>query len=833
VTFIPLPIAFLIVCWLPGAVIFRLPVADRDKRAALDAEERLFWSIVISVALSLVAVMALAAIHRYTFERLLLVDVGIAAGAAVAARLRLGFSGKAPAPRLTAVLALVLVLLGSWRFFPPAEYVIGGKDPGTYMSEGIQIAQRQALIVRDPVVASLPAFARDLFFPSYERTDYYSIRFMGFFLKNPDSGEVVGQFPHLFPASIAIGYGLDGLTGARRAVGVWAILGLLAVYFAGRRLMGTPAAFAAAALLALNVAQVWFARYPNAEMVMQSLLFAAMLAYARAHADDDWFFAPVAGGLLGLLLFLRFDAVLGIAGVLAALALAVLAGRARVRVSFLVALAVAIALYVPYLLGPMRHYADLPIVFLTHFAWWQYGLIAAGAVCGVAAIAIGARMPALTDAVRAGAPVVLPAVVAVMAAYALLLREPVHGVLALRDAYALRIFANFYLTLPALVAAIIGYLLLARRAFWRAPEIFTTLALFSFFFFYKVRIASDHFWMARRFLPVILPGALLFAAAAALSGTRGRWAPTRLVRGAIGLAFIALLATEYVRAAKPIMAHVEYAGIIARLENISKTLADRDLLVVESRNASDTHVLGLPLAYIYARNVLVLNSPKPDKAVFAAFLTWARTRYDRVLFMGAGGTDLLSPAWGARAIASERFQIPEYDAPADAYPRFVRQKEFDYSLYELTAPDAAAAAQPFDLDIGVNDDLHVVRFYAKEQSEGRSFRWSRARSFVSITHLTPASRQIVLSMSDGGRPPAVPRADVTISIDGQELGTVRVGTGFKAYAVPIPPALAAQLSASGRTIELTLTTSVWKPEAVLGTADDRELGVMVDRVTVE
>ena len=54
---------------------------------------------------------------------------------------------------------------------------------------------------------------------------------------------------------------------------------------------------------------------------MQALLFAALLANARAHVDGDRFFAPVAGLLLGLLLFLRFDAVLGIAGVLGGLAL--------------------------------------------------------------------------------------------------------------------------------------------------------------------------------------------------------------------------------------------------------------------------------------------------------------------------------------------------------------------------------------------------------------------------------------------------------------------------------------------------------------------------------
>ena len=826
-------IRLLIVAWLPGAVIFRLPVADRDRRAGLDAEERLFWAVIISAAVSLMVVLGLAAAHRYSFERLLVADLCIAGAAGAAGRFKLRLGAKACRPGFAALLPLSLIVLGLWRFFPPSEYIIGGKDPGTYINEGIQIAQRGAIVVRDPLVSSVPPFARDLFFPSYQRPDYYSLRFMGFFLKNPDTGEVVGQFPHLFPASIAIGYGLDGLTGARRAVGVWAILGVLAVYFAGRRLAGAPAAWTAAALLTLNVVQVWFARFPNAEMVMQAVLFAALLAHARAHVDGDPFFAPVAGVLLGLLLFLRFDAVLGIAGVLAALALGAVAGRARVRGSFVMALALTTVVAVTYLFIPMRAYADLPVVFLSHFRWWQYALMAAGAAAGLSALALGARLPALGNTVRASAPTVLAFAVVGAALYSLLLREPVPGVLAARDAYALRTFASYYLTVPGLLAALLGFALLARRVFWRAPEIFTTVALFSFFFFYKIRIVSDHFWMARRFLPVILPGALVFAAAAALSGTRGGWAPTRLLRGTIGLAFVLLLASQYARAAKPILPHVEYAGVIAKLEALSATLGDRDLLVVESRNASDTHVLALPLAYIYARNVLVLNSPRPDKAAFAGFLDWARTRYDRVLFMGGGGTDLLSPAWSARAIASDRFQIPEYDAPADGYPRLIRGKEFDYSIYELTPPDAASAAWPFDLDIGVNDDLHIVRFHAKEQTEGRSFRWSRARSFVSIPRVREDSREIVLWLSDGGRPPAVDPAEVTITLDGEALGTVRVDTGFKPYTLPIPPALAKRLSGLGRTIELAITTTAWKPEAVLGTSDDRELGVMVDRVTVK
>src|SRR6185503_13921442 len=99
---------------------------------------------------------------------------------------------------LAACLPLALAVLGGWRFLPPSEYIIGGKDPGVYVNSGIQIAQRGALVVRDPVVAGVPAFARDLFFPSDKsRERFVAPRFMGFYVLDPDTGAVVSPFPHV------------------------------------------------------------------------------------------------------------------------------------------------------------------------------------------------------------------------------------------------------------------------------------------------------------------------------------------------------------------------------------------------------------------------------------------------------------------------------------------------------------------------------------------------------------------------------------------------------------------------------------------------------------
>jgi hypothetical protein len=139
----------------------------------------------------------------------------------------------------------------------------------------------------------------------------------------------------------------------------------------------------------------------------------------------------------------------------------------------------------------------------------------------------------------------------------------------------------------------------------------------------------------------------------------------------------------------------------------------------------------------------------------------------------------------------------------------------------------------FDLDIGVGDDLHVVRFHAKEISEGRTFRWTGATSYVSITRIRPASREVTLWLNNGGRPPAAGPAQISVYLQGQMLGTAVVGGGFVPYSFSIPPELAAKASATGDPVELRLVTPTWNPHKVLGSSDDRNVGVMVDRVAVK
>jgi hypothetical protein len=815
--------------YLPGAAMFRLPILDREKRAALDPAERVFWAVVISIALTLAGGLLLAALGQYRFERVVAADIVIALIALAAGR-RARLTDTAP-PGWWTIAPVGLAAFAIWAFTPPAEYIVGGKDPGVYMNAGVQISQRGQLIIEEPLVASLPAETRGLFFPYHPRQPYYSNRFMGFFLLDPDRGTTIDQFPHLFPMAVAIGYDLAGLTGARYATVACAALGVLSLYFLGARLIGRPAAAGAAALLALHVVQLWHARIPNAEVLGQWLLLTGLLATARAHQDDQMFFAPLAGLLLGLLPFARFDGLLAIMLVGAGLTAYWLTGG-RVMWAFMVPLGAALLAFATYLFTWLAPYAELPTIWVQSNRRLIAGLFVLALVAWVAGVLLR-RSRTFTTQMRRYLPHLITAVVVALAAYAWFLRAP-EGKLALHDAHSLRMF-GWYVHPAAIAAALVGLAIVGPRVFWRDPAFFLVACGSAIFLFYRIRIVPEHFWATRRYVLIVLPAVLLMLATTLLVPlvNRDPHGDRKILYGRYGLRLLvlALVAWGMWTATDRIRPHVEYAGVIPRLEALADRFGPDDLIIVESRNASDLHVLALPLAYIYDKRVLVLNSPKPDKTAFETLLGWARPQFRNVYFIGGGGTDLLSREVAVEAVASDRFQIPEYESLRNGYPTHVRYKEFDFGIYRFVP--AGRADPRVAIDVGEQDDLQVVRFHAKERDARGTYRWTRALSYLSLVDVPPDARALVMWMDDGGRPAAAAPATVELSIGEASLGSVVVRGGIQPYRFAIPPAMIAAISGSRDAVTVRIRTATWRPRDVLQVGDERELGVMVDRVELE
>ena len=110
-------LSILLIAYIPGALMLRLPVGRRSLRAALPAEERLFWSTIISVALSSIVALGLAAGGAYRFDRLLWIEGGLSLALALVNRRHLVWRSEAPKPGWTAMFPAALVFVGCALFF--------------------------------------------------------------------------------------------------------------------------------------------------------------------------------------------------------------------------------------------------------------------------------------------------------------------------------------------------------------------------------------------------------------------------------------------------------------------------------------------------------------------------------------------------------------------------------------------------------------------------------------------------------------------------------------------------------------------------------------------
>ena len=830
-------LSVLLIAYLPGAMVFRYPCARRERRVVLPAEERVFWYVVISLVISSVTALGLAAIGEYRFFLLLLINGILCAVLGIVGRSQLRLPSEIQRIGWTAIAPAVIAAVSLWLVFsvPPAEYLMGGKDPGTYMNEGIQIAQRGTLTIREPIIASLPVEFRSLFFPESDDPTYYSNRFMGFFLLEPDSGHVVGQFPHLYPVWIAIGYGINGLSGARYIIGVWAVLGVLAVYFAGMWLLGRPAAMLGALLLCVHVGQVWYGRYPNAEILLQVFLFAGLLAFSRASVDDDRFFAPVAAMLATIGFFTHITGVFAIVALATASVLGTLDGR-KPQAAFLVPLVVGTSVALLYYATILAPYLALPLGLFRYLPGHPAAPFVLALLAATSVLWLAKRQRARVFLKRLLPGTFVTALLG-LATYAYFFRTPGPG-LAEHDAEALRLFTNLYLSPIGLIAALTGLVVVVRRTFWPGLAYMLILGISSCFFFYKMRVIPEHFWALRRFIPVILPCALLMiGVAATLPSSTHMWPrlrrPARVLIYGVGILVFITVGRQYVSSTQAIVNHVEYAGLIGHLEKLASRFDDADLVLFESRQSSDMHVMALPLSYTYTRNTLVMATAEPEKQLFGKFLRWAKGRYQRVFFVGGGGTEIVSMSMRVLPIAGERFQVPEYEQAFRAYPTQVRSKEFDFGIYELRAE--RVESDGFDLDVGAMDDLFVRRVHAKEHHAGSelTFRWTRDVSMVSLLGVNEDHHSLTLWVSDGGRPETLPPVRAELYLEDRWLGTLIATANLEPHHFDIPIELAQVLESRDEAGLLRIESSTWNPHEVLGVPDDRNLGLMLDRVRIE
>ena len=551
--------------YLPGALIFRLPILDRHRRAALDPAERAFWAVVISATLTLTISLSLAAVGHYQWRNVLLADLLVVTIAAAAGRRALAYDDAAKGD-WWGLAPVALVALSLWVFPPPAEYIVGGKDPGVYMNAGVQIAQRGSLVIDDELVASLPAETRVTV------------------LSAPPGAAVLQQSVHgvlpsrsrprhgyrPVPAPVSRGHRhrlrpgrahrrplrLSSLRCARRP------RALLSRREADRQSVGRgrrrsagdrPGAGVACANSELGGARAGVAAGGPARAGPCPPGRRCLLRASRG---------PVVGPSAVCALRRRAGCRPGRGGIGPPLD-----RRGPCSRSVCGDLDGRVGAFAPTCSrGSRRMPKSRGYGWRSTGCHWPSRRLAASR-CSWPVVAIR-RNQRLAAAIRRWVPHMLTAIVLSLAAYAWFLRSA-EGKLALHDAESLRMF-SWYVHPAAIAAALAGLAIVAPTAFWRDPGFFLVACGTAIFVFHRIRIVPEHFWVTRRSLPIILPAVLLGIAMTLLLPLAGRAGRRRARRTCRPLRPAARRACAggvgILGRDRAYPAARRYAGVISRLE---------------------------------------------------------------------------------------------------------------------------------------------------------------------------------------------------------------------------------------------------------------------------
>jgi hypothetical protein len=816
--------------FLPGLVV--VAAFGCGKRVALRLTEQLYLAIAASLLLSGWVSFFLAEIGRFspaTTGLLVAIGCAIAIVACRTSGVRLSLQ-PGPVERGELAVSAAVIAFAVIVYFPPFEHILGGRDPGIYVNTGFHLARDGKLIYTDPLVASIPAEERPLFFPDKELPPWSYLRFQGFLLESPESARVAPHGLHLYPVWIGTASALFQKKSGLWATPFFALMGLSGFFLAFRRLFGLEAAAWAIAILTVFQIQIWFARFPNSEIVVQFLYATSLLLFFFMEENRSRLAGALAGVALGSTLLTRVETMLFV------LPVALFLAWKRVRRELgppEVAFGAAFALLGIHAAIHYRLFAWPYVSSILGRHYWRFLgenlALAAGVAAALffladrAAMKLSPRFLTLFDSIRLR--LAMGFGLFLVALYAYFIRPYWHGPrTAPHDAEAF-LRMGWYLYPAGLALAVAGGMVLLSRA-RKTQAFFLLVALtFSLFFFYKVRVWHDHYFAMRRFIPVILPSLVAAIAVflAMLRETGGNLARhgSRLVAGALVCAY---LADGY-----RLWRHDEFRGSLAFVEELARHIGDEDVVIFPAQEG--LHLLDLPLSELEERQVLEFYTLKPDRPLLERLLEKWKGRYRDVYFVTNYKISL--SGLFTRHVKDFWLATDKYEYSYDRPPRGPEPLHLRFTLSKAVDLEDLAGRVPklSTLDVGGSDDLQVAWFHEKElEEDGTSFRWSQRTSSIFLPLVGAGTKTVVLSMA-GPKEAEAPLHPVEVAIDGRSVGTWTLGRQFEDFEVPIPPEICARTEATYSI--LTLATKTWRPaNEIPGASDVRDLGFRLDRVEV-
>ena len=611
---------------------------NADESSQLSGAEALLLAIVAELAIVATCSLATAHAHHHSLSAVVITSLIATAGLAVAVR-RWGGRVRISGPgRGTLVALAITATVAGLMFLPGFSYGVSDKDPGGYVAHAVEIAHHGSYSFIDPALAHHDGLPVERIAPK--------VRLNAIWVRNLDTGLIVPQFYHLWPALMATAYDVAGFGGITTLTPLLGMLSVLLLVLLVRRVTRSPvAALLVGLLAATNMLQVWQSRLPSTEVLAEAFFVGALLCLVIALQERYRPAAGLAGVLTGVSFLNRADAwllvMMGVGGLAALWVLRRFDGRAMwfgaglllvVPYAFWQAYAAAVAYSVDNAVPSMKK-----------------TVILISAVAGLAVVlrpltgrAVRRLDQLATDPMvqrRVGWTVLVLAVFLLLLGFArpLLFGKDVfpnyHGghVRSYDEDIVARL--SWFITLPGFALALAGLGVACLRR-WSATvwvALLPPLILLPIFTVHA-RISTQLMWWGRRYVPYALPVFLLLMGLAVAFAVSWRYRGKTVLRLPALITVAGILAIYLLQSA-PLRHHDEWAGSFGVTGKVAALSGGRHgiFLWPNSRRGTPGALFAIPVWL--ERDQLSVLTPETPSAFAPYVLAYQRAFPDQPLFV--------------------------------------------------------------------------------------------------------------------------------------------------------------------------------------------------------
>ncbi|MDD5616293.1 MAG: glycosyltransferase family 39 protein [Candidatus Methanoperedens sp.] len=692
------------------------------------------------------------------------------------------------------VLVTLLIISSVLLFFHPFPWIAGGRDPGVYVSTGVHIAKTGSILIKDPLIAQMNTSIQEILYDVEPASVYGFIswanmnskfQFPGFYITDLGTGTITPQFLHIYPVWIAIFYSIFGLLGVFYVNPVFGVMSIISLYLLGKRLFSWKVGILAGFILMLNFAQIWYVRYPSSEMAAQFFSIAGLVIFIQFNKSADRYLAIISALFFGLLFLTKIEGLMLLA---------------------------PLGLYFIYI-GLKNKWnnscnyflASLFIVLI--YSLFDYFIFTKPYIDNLLEMAL--NPPLLPEYFKYS--------------------NPFTGL----------IMFSWYETYIGIFLSIAGFSLIFLKREKKEKIFLVFIALiFSVPFLLKLSISPDHPWWARRFITLVFPLYALFT-----SYILNEIANLRKIGIYLYFSLTAILIMSLATASYPIINHFEGAGMTEGVSGLSKYFNESDVIIMGP--SFEGGEISTPLYYIYDRKVILISrfNPIPNYGIrdlpapenISLGIDYLLNRgYNVYTVFPADNIYMekllyyLSSKNKIDFIGNHEFSYKHMDSTTDSLSNIITDVPMNSLIYRISK-SKADVPDNFSINIGSPSDVIYLEsgFYARENWGEINNRWTSGNASIRIP--TAEKNNLLISVYGGGfRPEKLSPGNFSIYINEHLLGNFTAYGEYKFYNMTAPKDY---LTIPYSTV--LIRSDTWKPSEITGTADTRDIGINIDKISIE